>query len=193
MAAFIIVGPKCNVEVSCDIIPRFDPMLAVDPTDPNHMVGLCRFFPSPPAYQSQLEVQTTFDGGRSWSRTILVNAAGSYSTSDPWIGVGPNGSDVSIVALRIDTLPGVGPASMAGSASIFYSSNDGGRTWRGPSVISANPSFGSNNNYDGTYGAYDLSTQGRRRSLIPDGFTPSGIITPHLEITLRSPEATTAG
>lgn len=160
MASPVLVGPKCNVRVSCDGNPRYDGFLAVDPTDSTHMVGICRLFQNAPQYQDQLEVQTTFDGGRSWSSTVLPNATGSISTSDPWLGIGPTGSEVYVVALLVGQLSGQGSGSMAGAASLFYSSNDGGITWLGPRVIFNDTNFGANDTLDGTFGAVDLSTQG---------------------------------
>lgn len=165
MPSNMLVGPKCNCRVSCDGDPRFDGLLAVDPTDPTHMVGVCRVFENPPQFDSELAVQVTFDGGRSWQEKMLA-APGGYSTSDPWIGIAPNGKDVYVIALKVETLVAgdKGPASMGGEEVLFYSSSDEGETWQGPSQLHPNATFSSTDTLEGTSGAVDLSTQGTGRS-----------------------------
>lgn len=74
--------PTANVNLDCDgITPNNEPHMAVDPTDPQHMVG------SSNDYQSCCdEFYTTFDGGQTWrTGNMSVEAPGNKARtgSDP--------------------------------------------------------------------------------------------------------------
>lgn len=74
--------PGANVNLDCDgITPNNEPQIAVDPADPNHMVG------SSNDYQSCCdEFYTTFDGGKTWrTGNMSVEAPGKKARtgSDP--------------------------------------------------------------------------------------------------------------
>ena len=74
--------PAANVNLDCDgILPNNEPQIAVDPTDPDHMVA------SSNDYESCCDqFYTTFDGGRSWrTGDISVEAPGKKrrTGSDP--------------------------------------------------------------------------------------------------------------
>jgi hypothetical protein len=74
--------PAANINLDCDgITPNNEPQIAVDPTDPQHMVG------SSNDYQSCCdEFYTTFDGGQTWrTGNMSVEAPGKKARtgSDP--------------------------------------------------------------------------------------------------------------
>jgi len=74
--------PAANINLDCDgITPNNEPQIAVDPTDPQHMVA------SSNDYESCCdEFYTTFDGGKSWrTGDISVEAPGKKKRtgSDP--------------------------------------------------------------------------------------------------------------
>ena len=74
--------PSANVNLDCDgILPNNEPQIAVDPTDPAHMVA------SSNDYQSCCdEFYTTFNGGRTWrTGNMSVEAPGKKrrTGSDP--------------------------------------------------------------------------------------------------------------
>src|SRR5437773_1068998 len=74
--------PSANVNLDCDgISPNNEPQIAVDPTNPNHMVA------SSNDYESCCdEFYTTFDGGKTWfTGDMSVEAPGNTKRtgSDP--------------------------------------------------------------------------------------------------------------
>ena len=74
--------PAANVNLDCDgIAPNNEPQIAVDPTDPDHMVA------SSNDYESCCDqFYTTFDGGQTWrTGDISVEAPGKKrrTGSDP--------------------------------------------------------------------------------------------------------------
>jgi hypothetical protein len=160
-----ISGPRCNVLVvwdSSDVtdqqLHRYDTDLAVDPGNADHMVGISRFFFGAGAnYQDRLEAQYTFDGGLAW-KTVVLPGDGSYSVSDPWIGIGVDAqgnSVVYVIAVGARTPSGstlgsgANAAELEGKAVLAYRSDDGGQSWLGPvSIVSGTWC-------DNTFGAVD--------------------------------------
>jgi hypothetical protein len=74
--------PSANVNLDCDgILPNNEPQIAVDPSDPQHMVA------SSNDYESCCDqFYTTFDGGQSWrTGDMSVEAPGKKARtgSDP--------------------------------------------------------------------------------------------------------------
>lgn len=70
MPAPYIPAPTPNIAVTQsdpdapDATDRYDGFIAIDPTNPLHMVGICRKFYGPGInYQNLLEAQYSFNGG----------------------------------------------------------------------------------------------------------------------------------
>jgi len=134
MAGPVIFGPMPNIVVTPDpddVYNRYDTYLAIDPNDPNHMVGVCRRFYGPGAnYQDILEFQSTNDGGQTWASQGLVLPPGDYySISDPWIGIAPNGNIYVIGLPVVSSVSTPGNFGDQGVCVCCYSSSDGGETW----------------------------------------------------------------
>src|SRR5262245_61068649 len=96
-----------------------EPQLAVDPTNPNHFVGVWM--------QSGLGIAggVSFNGGNTWQEVVIPGittcSGGIHSSAfDPWVTSAPNG-DVYVSAFGAD-----GPD---GKAVFITRSTDGGRTW----------------------------------------------------------------
>jgi hypothetical protein len=115
-----------------------EPQLAVDPRNPNHLVGL---------WHQDISLETeailgvvagaSFDGGKHWQLTILPGteeATGGFlpGGGDPWVSFAPNG-DVYASVLAYD-LPG-GYDTTRRSQILVSKSTDGGLSWGAPTVV----------------------------------------------------------
>lgn len=81
-----------NVQVSRDgpvsgasrpVTDYSEVMLAIDPTDPDHLLGCSKFFFDPAAYKHYTGVFESYDGGRTWSRLQPDGVEVYAKTSDP--------------------------------------------------------------------------------------------------------------
>src|SRR5712692_3854798 len=83
----VIVAPRCNRRVTCDLSPsndRSESSLAVNPLDPYNMVGSSKRFTDPATYAFSLAAYATFDGGLSWTEASALTLLPGWSgTSDP--------------------------------------------------------------------------------------------------------------
>ncbi len=105
-----------------------EPLLAVNPTNPKHMV----------AVWAQDHVRgdvaaVSFNGGKSWQSVVIprlsVCFGGIYErATDPWISFAPNG-DLYFSGIAFDVLSG------KDSAVLVSKSTDGGLTWGAPATI----------------------------------------------------------
>ena len=130
------------MSVTADGNPRFDDLLAVDPSVSTHMVGVTLRFTDAPEFKSEVEVQNTFDGGATWSGQLLASPPGSYALWDPRVAIGPNGTEVYVVAAQVEALDGAGADSMGPGSVVVYRSQDSARSWSDPQTIFDNPNFG---------------------------------------------------
>src|ERR1700722_14222930 len=103
--ATVIVGPRVNRRVTCDSDPenaRSESDIAVNPTNPYNMVGSSKRFTSITNYAFSLAAYATWDGGQTWTETILplTDTMGTIypSTTDPAVIFDDQGN-VYIVAL----------------------------------------------------------------------------------------------
>ncbi|KAK2684577.1 hypothetical protein QWA68_016806 [Fusarium oxysporum] len=131
----VILGPRCNRQVTCDTSPsndRSESSIAANPLDPFNLVGSSKRFTNPATYEFSLAAYTSFDGGLSWIDSgPLPLLPGWTGTSDPAVAWDSNGG-VYLVALPFGpgvTMPIVGIA--------VYRSADGGRNWEQPTLIHA--------------------------------------------------------
>src|SRR2546421_2816862 len=131
--AAVILGPRCNRQVTCDASPsnaRSESSIAVNPFDPFNLVGSSKRFTDPATYQFTLAAYASFDGGLSWIDSgPLPPLPGWAGSSDPAVAWDSTGG-VYVVALPFGTGPTLPLIGIA-----VYRSADGGRTWGLPTLI----------------------------------------------------------
>ncbi len=138
--------------LGCDGVPatgtlyqgaEVEPMLALDPTDANHLIGVWQQDRWSDGGALGQFAGVSFDGGRTWSRTSAPlsrctggnasNGADYPRISDPWITIAPDGT-----AYQSGIVFGGAMFAPNSSSAIAVSrSTDGGRTW-GPANILIN-------------------------------------------------------
>lgn len=115
-----------------------EPWVAVDPTNPAHLVGAWQQDRWSNGGANGIGVAVTFDGGATWStHTPRIGrcaggtaAGGDYQrTSDPWVTFAADGT-VFLSALGFD-------ATTPRSAVLASRSTDGGASWSDPVVLIA--------------------------------------------------------
>jgi BNR/Asp-box repeat len=149
----VILGPRCNRQVTCSPDPhndRSESALAVNPTNVYNMVGSSKKFTDPLAYLFSLAAYYTFDGGQSWKESpplALLNTgdldgAGVVWTGLPWAGVSDPavawddvGNAFIIGLMWASTPTPMDPFHFDLLGMAAYKSTDGGRTWSVPKVI----------------------------------------------------------
>ena len=112
-----------------------EPSLAVNPTNPNNVVGVWQQDRWSNGGARGLVAAASTDGGATWSRVVvpgLSSCSGGalQRVSDPWLSFAPNGDlYLSSLAFNSPGLPGF-------SGVIFVSkSTDGGFTWSNPVTV----------------------------------------------------------
>jgi hypothetical protein len=138
---------------------RSESDLQVDPTNPNHLVGLSKIFWSPTDYVFNLEWYDSEDGGKSWTMGLLPGydtpAAPWTSTTDPTLAFDSQGNLYALVlAFNFVIEPNgshnwsVGQTEPLHLNDAIYLSRsligDGsvGRAWRDPILIASYKSSG---------------------------------------------------
>jgi len=113
-----------------------EPSLAVDPTNPGHMVGAWQQDRWSNGGANGIRVAVTFDGGATWSMTTprMGRCAGGAApggdydrATDPWVAFAADGT-AFLSVLEFDS--GSPRNAMVASRSI-----DGGMTWGEPTVL----------------------------------------------------------
>jgi hypothetical protein len=116
---------------------QVEPRLAVDPTNPNHLVGVWQQDRWSTALAQGNVAGVSFDGGQSWSEVVIPGlttaSGGSFPrASDPWVSFGPNGAlFVSSLVAKVDNQGNTQKSGIAVS-----NSTDGGLTWSPPTLLS---------------------------------------------------------
>jgi len=116
---------------------QVEPMIAVDPNDPNKIVSVVQQGRFPDGGSVDPGYSTSADGGRTWTagsfNHLTTFSGGPWDrASDPWVAFGPNHMAYA-VTLSFD----VGPAS---GISVIRS-DDGGLTWHDPVTAEQDTSF----------------------------------------------------
>jgi hypothetical protein len=128
-------NPLQSVALASD---ETEPQLAVDPTNPNHLVGVWH-------QDERLDIGSflavaagaSFDGGNTWHLGLvpgLEQASGGTlpQGGDPWVSIAANG-DVYVSALAYDVPEDFG--STQRSQVLVAKSTDGGLTWGTPTAL----------------------------------------------------------
>lgn len=113
-----------------------EPSLHVDPADPNHLVAGWQENRFPDGGAQALGVSVSFDGGRSWTESLLpgltLASEGRWErASDPWVSFGPDGEIWYSSLLFNDS----DPSNAVGVSR----STDGGLTWAPPVEVGFAP------------------------------------------------------
>ncbi len=119
---------------------RSESWIALDPTNPNHLVGMSKFFFDPVFYLFHLGSYASFDGGKSWTNQVVPGfdcqsaPANSWTdTTDPILAFDSSG------AIYSNMLPFSFTYNPAGNqvwnvipndAIFMVKSTDGGNSWR---------------------------------------------------------------
>ena len=143
LSGFSPLAPGCDGVPVTGVLYRgaeVEPMLARDPADPNHLIGVWQQDRWSNGGAAGQESAVSFDGGRTWARTRAAlsrctggNAAngGDYPrVSDPWVTIAADGAAYQIA---ITFAGGVLQADSFGAVLVSRSA-DGGRTW-GPATV----------------------------------------------------------
>lgn len=138
-------GPD-NIQVSSGGFSAYsEPHVAVDPEDPDRLVGASKFFTDNSRYRFRVGVFASANGGRTWTEQGILSGLEEFVvTSDPVVAFGPDGQVyVAVIATTgiegeeegAQGSEGQQPrnASEEGGWGVFtYRSDDGGRTFKDP-------------------------------------------------------------
>ena len=128
------VGPEMVERV----YPQYRPATAVNPTNPNNIIGAFQQDRWNDGGAKGLAAARSMDGGASWTRNFarFSECSGGDSdyerATDPWVSFDAAGRAYQI-SLSIDS------AALGVSAVLASTSTDGGATWSRNSLTSASP------------------------------------------------------
>jgi len=119
---------------------RGESWIAVDPTNPNHLVGSSKFFFDPLFYLFHLGSYASFDGGNTWSNEVIpgfdCQSAPNFSwtdNTDPILAFDPAGTVYSTMlpfSFKYNTAESQVWGVVPNSAISVVKSTDGGTTWK---------------------------------------------------------------
>jgi hypothetical protein len=122
-----------------------EPWLAVDPSNPLHMVGTWQQDRWNNGGSRGDVTAASFDGGATWSppqrdtkSTVCTGGEDYERASDPWVVIAPDGSATDpgttyLMTLSVDTNPG--GFGLHPNAMLAMRSPDGGLTWDDPVTL----------------------------------------------------------
>jgi hypothetical protein len=87
----------CAQRWSTSANDRSESDIAVDPTNPNHIVGMSKAFFSPKDYLFRLVWYDSTDGGKHWKSGILPGYEGWMDTTDPTVAFDSKGNLYALV------------------------------------------------------------------------------------------------
>lgn len=109
-----------------------EPHLAVDPTDPDRLLGAAKRFTDTTRYRFRVGTFASADGGRTWTEGGDLRGAAAYEvTSDPVVAFGPDGAAYLVVV----GVHAVDASNAPPWAILLYRSDDGGRTFAAPTTV----------------------------------------------------------
>ncbi len=117
---------------------RSESCIAINPNDPQNMIGVSKKFTDPDAYLFKIGAVYTFNGGVSWQEAELPAGPDWDCLTDPWIAFDRFGH--AFLAAEPDRFH---PARQGTTSSLdavgmcVYRSKDGGRTWEEPKMLDA--------------------------------------------------------
>jgi hypothetical protein len=119
-----------------------EPWLAVDPSNPLHMVGAWQQDRWNDGGSRGLVTAASFDGGATWTIQRITksssctggngNGGGYQRASDPWVSIAPDGTTY-LMSLSVDTNPG--GFGIHPNAMLVMRSPDGGLNWGDPTTL----------------------------------------------------------
>jgi hypothetical protein len=132
-AGCTVGGPGTNY-----VNAEAEPFVAVNPTDPNNIVGVFQQDRWSDGGAHGLVAATSHDGGQTWNSSwahfstcsggTVANGGNYDRASDPWVSFAPNG-DVYQISLSVNLpVPSI-------SAILVSKSSDGGDTWSEPVTL----------------------------------------------------------
>jgi hypothetical protein len=121
-------GPAGSGEIFLNA--EVEPSLAVDPTDPQHLIGAWQQDRWSNGGSNGIVSAVTFDGGHTWEmKTVPFTrcSGGSYlRASDPWVSIAPDGTAYQIAYAFDGSL---------NRAMLVSRSTDRGLTWSAPIAL----------------------------------------------------------
>jgi hypothetical protein len=120
-----------------------EPWVAVDPSDPLHLVGAWQQDRWSNGGSRGIVSATSFDGGQTWAVVPVTKSStctggtaangGNYErSSDPWVSIAPDGTTY-LMSLSVDT--NAGGFGTSPNAMLVMRSDDGGLTWEDPTTL----------------------------------------------------------
>jgi probable HAF family extracellular repeat protein len=128
--------PNGHAQINSEV----EPQVAVDPSNPLHIVGVWQQDRFTGSGARALVAGVSDDGGVTWASAAIPGFNGAVASpayqrySDPWVSIAPNG-DVYVSALAISFSSGV-PTT---SAVLVTKSTDGGSAWATPTTLINTP------------------------------------------------------
>jgi hypothetical protein len=116
-----------------------EPHVAVDPTDPDHLLAVTQEGRFSDGGAAGIGVYTSLDSGRTWQGTLMpeltLATGGEWErATDPVAGFGPDGTAyVNSFAFNLERDDA--------TAVVIHRSTDGGLTWAGPFVVDRSDTF----------------------------------------------------
>ena len=141
-------GPP-NLQVSSgDFSAYSEPHIALDPTNPQRLVGASKFFSDNSDYRFRVGVFSSDDGGRTWTEHGVLRGLDAFAiTSDPVVAFGPLGDVyVSVIAAteiepeaefsaQVAQMVAPNTRPKGGWGVFTYRSVDGGHTFGAPVTV----------------------------------------------------------
>ncbi len=144
----ILVSSQVPLPAGCNGAPQggtvypgsaVEPFLAIDPTDPAHLIGVWQQDRWSNAGANALVAGVSRDGGRTWTRNSahfsrctggsIANGGDYERASDPWVTFSPDGTAYQISVSFNNSDQG------AGKAILVSRTTDGGLTWDEPIAL----------------------------------------------------------
>lgn len=190
------VGRRIQVSGDMPLAHHVEPHLAIDPTDPNHLLAAVGVVPD--SQPHRVDALVSFDGGGSWHRKVLPGLADTESI-DPWAAFGADG--LPVITALIHDHDKMSPSGSAPVGIAVFRSRDEGRSWEGPAVAS----YGLGGSYDQPKIGADHSTGPYRGRLYVAAFhwgprtrpgnlrtSSLGVLSSHNGRTFRGPDEVNA-